>query len=102
MIAPREIDRDWRFSLSFRLGIPTLPRRQQRSKMIGAAFILIHVRTGRGSSPTGPGLRSGATHRSGALRRRLLGHLEQPFQSEKPFLEELVAQIGQRQRGGRA
>jgi len=36
-----------------------------------------------------------------ALGCRLLGRLEQPFQTEKPLLEELEAQVGQRQRGGR-
>jgi hypothetical protein len=69
---------------------------------IKAPSILTPRRPGRGSSPTGADLWSGGAHRSGARRRRLLGHLEQPFQTEEPFLEELVAQIGQGQRGRRA
>ena len=50
---------------------------------------------------SGLDLRSGA-YRSRALGRRLLGRLEQPFQTEEPLLEELVAQIGHGQRGGHA
>jgi hypothetical protein len=49
----------------------------------------------------GADLRSSA-YRSRAQGRRLLGRLEQPFQTEEPLFEELVAQVGQRQRGEHA
>ena len=55
--------------------------------------------------PAVPGadLRSGgAAPAAGLLRRRLLGRLEQPLQAKKPLLEELVAQVGQGQRGRHA
>ena len=52
--------------------------------------------------PTVPGanLRSGAGDRRWALGSRLLGRLKRPFQAEDPLLEELVAQVGRRERRG--
>src|SRR6516164_9119820 len=58
--------------------------------------------TARLPAVRGADLWSSDAQRSRALGSRRLGRLEQPLQPKKPLLEELVAQVGQPERDGRA